>query len=233
MKKVVGILYFIFMIFCISIGIDLTYAKSNNNLIDDILKGVSGNTIECGVRYVIQPDSNGREIYTNIVRDLKETELTECYFKNENEDTVELSGTHLGKPSKGFIKYFKSGSKEYITINILENTERNNLNELNKSFMKTFSKYSSNVKSYAFVKAELKEKDIENVNNEVLIKIRANGGSDISTVKINNGFSTTAYTGKYNSEYVGKRLVDFNVAVCSYSSGNYIVIGTPIIISSY
>jgi hypothetical protein len=43
----------------------------------------------------------------------------------------------------------------------------------------------------------------------------------------------TALTGNYEKIKNGDSWIDFNSAVCSYESGNYLIIGTPIIIKAY
>jgi len=55
----------------------------------------------------------------------------------------------------------------------------------------------------------------------------------IETVSINNGLSTVAYTKEYDEKVTNNKLIDFNYAVCNYSSGRYIIIGTPEIITTY
>jgi hypothetical protein len=60
-----------------------------------------------------------------------------------------------------------------------------------------------------------------------------NNASNIGTVEIDNGYSTVAYTRKYPVMKNDGKWIDFNYAVCSYSSGNYVIIGTPVIITTY
>ena len=93
--------------------------------------------------------------------------------------------------------------------------------------------YLSNKQTFKFIKAEVPCTDIHEVNNKVIQLLKKHNSVNINTIDINNGCSTVAYTG--TSEYMldqGKKM-DLNYAICKYSSGNYVVIGTPIIVTPY
>jgi hypothetical protein len=75
--------------------------------------------------------------------------------------------------------------------------------------------------------------DIYEVNEKIIKLLESHSTKNIETVNINNGLSTVAYTKNYDAMVNNNKLIDFNYAVCNYSSGSYIIIGTPEIIITY
>ena len=89
------------------------------------------------------------------------------------------------------------------------------------------------VKFFKYVKAKLEEHDLTNINEKLLKEIKSEGACNVDTIPISNGYSTVANTNKFDPEISDGKLIDLNYVLCNYSSGNYILIGTPEIIASY
>ena len=75
--------------------------------------------------------------------------------------------------------------------------------------------------------------DIHVTNDRIIKVLISHGAKNIDTVSINNGLRTVPYTPKYDEVKINNKLIDFNYAVCNYSCGRYIIIGTPEIITTY
>jgi hypothetical protein len=89
------------------------------------------------------------------------------------------------------------------------------------------------VKYYFYLKSKVKENNLSLVNDKINKILKNSGAKNIDTVEINKGFSTVAYTKRYETVKNNGLLMDFNYAVTSYNSGNYIIIGTPTIKETY
>lgn len=133
----------------------------------------------------------------------------------------------------GYIESVKEDKATYTTLYIKEKNIINNINILKNNVENALKKKYKNVKYFLYLKSELKQSDLTEVNNQIKTILKNNGAKVIDTVKINNGFSTVAYTKKYQAIKNNGYLIDFNYAVTSYNSGNYIIIGTPIIKETY
>jgi Tfp pilus assembly protein FimT len=98
---------------------------------------------------------------------------------------------------------------------------------------KIISDYKVNAKYFQYLKAKLPNNNIKYDNNKVLELLKGYDSTNINTVKLENGYSTTAYTKMYNSMESNGQLIDLNYALSKYSSGSYIIIGTPEINVTY
>jgi uncharacterized FlaG/YvyC family protein len=167
--------------------------------------------------------TKGKGASINIMKD----EVNYCVeFQNEN--------------ISGYIESTSYNNHNTITIDIQKKCENNQLENINEAINFSINKvYNSslmeisNKQTFKFIKAEVPGTDIHEVNNKVAKLLKKHNSVNVNTIDINNGFSTVAYTGR--NEYIqnqGKK-IDFNYAICKYSSGNYVVIGIPIITASY
>lgn len=133
----------------------------------------------------------------------------------------------------GYINYIKSEDYGTITIDIVENKSVLELNELRDRIDDAVKDRNGKRKYFQYIKAKTELKDITYAKDIVVDLLQKKGAVNIETIDLDKGSSITAYTGYYEQMKKGRRLIDFNCAVFSYESGNYVIIGTPIIMSSY
>lgn len=207
----------------------ILYAKETD-LIDEIINKTGSTVVEYGVRasYV----TNDLEIDT-----LKDTLKTLGYYDSDSMDISVKEGIYtidfIKGNTYGFIESANDNNQSYITIDVKEKNTINNISNLKKNIESAVDKKHKSVKYYLYLKSKIKETNLSIVNNEIKKVLKGRGAKDIDTVEINKGFSTVAYTKRYETIENNGRLIDFNYAVNSYNSGNYIIIGTPTIKETY
>ena len=207
----------------------ILYAKETE-LMDEIINKTGSIVVEYGVRasYV----TNNLEINT-----LKDTLKTLGYYDSDSMDISVKEGIYtidfIKGNTYGFIESANDNNQSYITIDVKEESTINNINILKQNIEGAIDKKHRNVKYYLHLKSKIKENNLSKVNNEIKKVLKGRGARDMDTVEINKGFSTVAYTNKYETIKNNGRLIDFNYAVKSYNSGNYIIIGTPTIKETY
>ena len=63
----------------------------------------------------------------------------------------------------------------------------------------TVGKKYKDMKYFLYLKSKLKQSDLTEVNNQIKTILKNTRAKAIDTVEINNGFSTVAYTKKYQA----------------------------------
>jgi hypothetical protein len=222
---------FILSIVCLFLILNgkLPYAKETD-LFEEIISKTGSNVIEYGVRVSFMTDSIEKEI-------LEGTLKTMGYYNPSNniisiKDNVYSIDFNNGD-FYGFIQSVKQDDGACITLDIKEKSTINNINLLKKNIENAVGEKYKNIKYFLYLKSKLKQSNLTEVNNQIKTILKNTGAKAIDTVEINNGFSTIAYTKKYQAIKNNGKLIDFNYAVTSYNSGNYIIIGTPTIKETY
>jgi hypothetical protein len=200
------------------------------DLLDEIINKTGSNVVEYGVSssYI----TNDMEIQA-----LKDTLRTLGYYDSHNIKISENADIYTidfikGNVS-GFIQATNENNQIYVTIDVREKSTVNNINMLKKNIENAVDKKYKNVKYYFYLKSKVKENNLSLVNDKINKILKNSGAKNIDTVEINKGFSTVAYTKRYETVKNNGLLMDFNYAVTSYNSGNYIIIGTPTIKETY
>ena len=207
----------------------LLFAKETD-LFAEIISNTGSNVIEYGVTVSFMTEGIEKDI-------LEDTLKTMGYYNPSNKiisikDNVHSIDFKSGD-FYGFIESVKLDDETYVTLDIKEISTVNNINLLKNNIENAVGKKYKNVKYFLYLKSKLKQSDLTEVNNQIKTILKNSGAKAIDTVEINNGFSTVAYTKKYQAIKNNGDLIDFNYAVASYNSGNYIIIGTPTIKETY
>ena len=154
--------------------------------------------------------------------------------KNDFVYCINFEGSNIS----GYIESKNCDNHSVITMKLLQKTEKNELSDMkvetNKNIKKVFGdnklKYKDNqINYYNYVKVKLSDINISNMNDEIIRYLKNQKVKNIDTVKINNGFSTSAYTESYERITNSGGWMDFNYMVNRYFSGTYLVIGTPVL----
>lgn len=218
----------IFTIIMLMTGFSLTNKKSN--LFDDIVKKTNSDIVEYGITAEFTTDENREYICNDILKKLDfEDGYNTIVLKNEEAYCVEFGKNNVN----GYIETMHYENHSIVTINIVKKDSNNSLEELKDKLQQCLSDKNATVKYFTYLKSKLPKDNINFINEEIIKLLKEYGSSNINTISLQNGYSTTAYTGKYDSMESNDSKIDFNYAVCKYSSGSYIIIGTPELIITY
>lgn len=133
----------------------------------------------------------------------------------------------------GYIESRKDGDINRISIFIRKISKESNWSNLEKQVKMSINSKANNITSYKYIKAKVSKDGVEITQNKIENYLKDIGSKNISTVKVNTGFSSVAYTNKYTPISDNGKLIDFNYAVIKSFDGVYIILGTPIIDITY
>lgn len=237
-RRSIALLCIVLSLIILQINVRLSSAQEEVDLFDEILLETKSKTVEYGLKTCFETAEDSKEICEYLIQALefnnKETKLS--YFENEDSYCIEFSGGNV----QGYIEASKYNKKDIITINISKTSTENGLVSLKNKVSDSIGSRGKDIKFFQYLKADMqvgninvRKENIHSVNKSIIKILKSHGTENIETVNINNGLSTVAYTKKYSEKVNGNKLMDFNYAVCNYSSGRYIIIGTPEIITTY
>lgn len=221
------------MLLSISLSIVIMIWSSEGKdvqLFDDIIELTEGDIMEVGIRFTFNIDENEKEVLDKIlsklnVEDIKKVEKTTDHGNNSlNFNSEKVNGT---------ITNIKEGTNSSIVLSIIEKSKYNNVQELKNNIFESLNISSKNPKYSYHIKAKIPSNDISSINDKLISFLKDNGNTNIDSIKINNGFSTVAYTNLFEPIKNGNKRIDFSYAVVSYTSGNYLFLGTPILMIPY
>jgi len=237
-RKGIALLCIILSLIILQTNVRFSNAKEKFNLFDEILLQTKSKTVEYGLKTCFKTGEERKKVINYLVQvlELNKKEINLNSSENENSYCVEFSGKNV----EGYIEALKNEDANDITVNISKVSNKNGLVALKNKVSASIGNRGKNIKYFQYLKAEISEStagfkadDIYSVNNRIIKILKSYGTENIETVGINNGLSTIAYTKEYDEKVTNNKLIDFNYAVCNYSSGRYIIIGTPEIITTY
>ena len=223
------------ILFCIILfnllNYKISYAYKDLDLFEKILEESKGQVVEYGARTRFKSNINGQELISvlkNKINANKDTKA-EVYSDKQNYYMQFKSNN-----AEGNITIISAEDSSLITMEIIQKNSENNLETLTQ-YMESIADYVSDDKKiyYKYLKAQISYDNLSEVNNKVTGLLEGVGATNINSIELDNGFSTTAYTHRYSPKRNNGELMDLNFALCNYSTGNYIIIGTPEIIASY
>ena len=241
-KKSITLLCIVLCLIILQINVKFTNAQEEGNLFDQILLQTKSKTVEYGLRTSFKTTEEPKVICNYLVQSLginsKDIKLNRS--EDEKEDEYSYCISFIGENIEGYIEGLKYNNENNITINISKVENKNGLISLENKVRGSIASRSKDVKYYQYLKAKIGDinsnkgiKDIYGVNTGIIKLLKVHGALNIETVSLNNGISTIAYTKRYDAKVTNNKLIDFNYAICNYSSGLYIIIGTPEIIITY
>jgi len=237
-RKSIALLCIVLCLIILQVNVILSNAQEKINLFDEILLQTKSKTVEYGLKTSFKTQEDPKVVCDYLIKNLgfDNNEIKLNNYENEDSYGIEFSSENLN----GYIEALKHNNENVITINISEKDNENGLDTLKNKVSKSIGNGVKNIKYFQYLKAKMLEsstnvsnEDIYGVNKRILKILKSHGTVNIETVSINNGLSTIAYTKQYDSKVNNNKLIDFNYAVCDYSSGRYIIIGTPEIITTY
>jgi hypothetical protein len=233
MKKFYFIAICLYIIFIIgSFNKNILQSREKNDLFAEILKGTKGEIVEYGLKTSFRTSSEGEKKCVDILGKLEldnHHEVNVTVLKNNNVYCIEFKTDEIS----GYIQYTKYSDYGTITIDILEHKSSLGLERLRDRVESAIDNEAEKVKYFEYVKARIESTDLVYTKDLIVSLLKENGAANIETVDLGRGTSTTAFTGHYEPMKNGNGWIDFNCALYSYESGNYVIIGTPIIMTSY
>jgi hypothetical protein len=238
--KITFLLTAMIMVVLTNVNDRVAYGDNKWDVFECVLQETQGKVALCEIKTSFElANDKERDICLELLKELEYTKDTEAsinIMKDEFNYCIEFQKEDIS----GYIESRFYNNRNTITIDIEKKCQNNQLENINAIINSAIDKALnnrhmelSNKQTFKFIKAEVPVADIHEMNNKVIKLLKKHNSVNVNTIDINNGCSTVAYTGK--NEYIlnqGKKM-DFNYAICKYSSGNYVVVGTPIINTSY
>jgi hypothetical protein len=229
MRKKILILFLFLMMGTGYFNNNSSYAGENLDFFKEIVRISEGKVMEYGVRASFDITEEKEAYCLELLQKLKVSSSEINIVKDEKFYSIEFDNNDL----KGYIESTGYDNHNVVTVNIVQSDSEDRLSELKDKVTTAIGKDEKEIKFFDYLKARINNDDKAQVNREIAELLKNNNASNIDTIEIDNGFSTVAYTKRYPVMKNNGKWMDLNYAVCSYASGNYIIIGTPVIITTY
>lgn len=228
MRKTVSIFLIIICIIVANYSVPVS-AYKNSDTSNEICEQLKGSAFEYGLNVSFEYSGQGDVLCQNLLQELnKGYRLKTELKKDEMMSSIQL----ISEEVSGYIQCVKNNRNQIIEIELKCNSKSKL--DLVKGVIKNKLE-NSNVKTkyFSYIKSKLANGDVNNLFDQVLKLLKDSGAKNIESVKLDNGYSITAFTNHGDSiENMGK-LIDINIAISSYKSGMYLIIGTPEIMTAY
>lgn len=258
-KIIISFIPFLVIIF----GVINAFAFENINVFSGILKNTVSTPVEIGFyfNYKIKGDykydsdiwlkkmglycKNSKQESSDyslleMLKNPNEIDTKNLFLENnkvDNRITINSPNVYCrefqNKNLYGYIEGKKNQNDTTISI-FMRKVQRNDIDdELENKAKKFIGNKAYNLECHRYLKAETSISSTAEVQNNIIKYLKSIGTENISTVKINNGFSTVAYTKKFVPILDNGKHIDLNFSVLNEKNKNYIIIGTPLIDISY
>lgn len=206
-----------------------SYAKKNINLFDEIINETNSKVEEKGVEFVFtlknKNDLKKISSYLNL-------NYKKVLNKLDNNNSIKLDKNNI----IGYIDKFYENNNTIISIKLASKREGLHIiDKIKNDIQSNLKEKKYNFKIFEYVKSKSSDTNIDNINKNLLKTLKKYRCSNINTIRLERGYSTIAYTNtkKYDQIISNDKFVDLNCAVCKYDFGNYVIIGTPQINTTY
>ncbi|MHC6181259.1 hypothetical protein ACYUJ6_15660 [Clostridium sp. JNZ X4-2] len=195
-----------------------------------ILDDTDSTAEECGVMAIFNTGESGQKVVDNIFNKLlKYKKLNKDILKNNDVYSIEFDDNSIS----GYIESIKYENYNIITVNIVEKHSDYKLPYLKNMMEECLSNIGEKYKCYQYVKAKTQRGNVATVNKKLENILKNIGTSNIKTIPLNGGYSSTANTHMFDPIQSDGNFIDFNYSVVKYSTGTYIIMGTPEIMTTY
>ncbi|GAA0121294.1 YwmB family TATA-box binding protein [Clostridium faecium] len=218
------IFFLIMTIVIINFNIFLFQAKEKEDVFKKVLSSTDSNIVEISITTTFKARENYDYYYDNLLRLLREYTTSiekELIYDNSNYREFKFDKVY------GYIEKIIYKGETLMTINLVEKTNENKLEDLKGVLDRLLLEYDSDAKYFQQIKAVLGEKNLQQINYSITDTLISMGIKGLNTVKLNNGYSSLCNTKTYTAKKINGQLIDFQFAVVRYSSGNYLIMGTP------
>lgn len=239
MKKL-GIIFFL-LIYLISVSADTYYNKhvfqgkenisyKNVDLFKYILDKTSSKPTECGVMIVFTTANDGAETANKVLMKLNKYYK---FYKKVCDGNKVYSVEFNGDCIEGYIQSVQYKKYDMITLNVIKRGTSYELQDMKTNITKCIPLNSGKYKCFEYIKAKVGDGNTKILNNQIKKILEYWDTCNIKTLPLAQGYTNTAYTGRYETIQNNGELIDFNYAVMKYDMGTYIIMGTPEIMAVY
>ncbi|WP_446898312.1 hypothetical protein ACSVC9_15565 [Clostridium sp. LBM24168] len=206
------------------------FSQNKLDVFYEMLKAVHGETVEYGITAQFDSFQPGEEAIKELFYKLNSiAKLNKSYSRNGENYLIEFYGNSLN----GYIESTLYGDHNIIKIDIIKKDSRYRLSELKNNISSILQNTPTKIRYFEYIKAKVENNNIDNCYEKATGVLKNIGDNDIRTGTLENGYTATTYTGQYESIYSNGEPIDFNFAIVRYTTGTYIIMGTPEIMETY
>lgn len=206
------------------------YPYKNIDVFNNIIKAVNGKTIEYGITAQFISSCSEEKIVNKLFNKLcRYGQFNEIKLNKGESYSIEFKGNSM----IGYIESVRYKDHNIIKINVVKQDTRYNMAGLKKQFDFILKDIPTKIRYFQYIKVKIENNNIDDTYRKIKTTLKNIGDTDIKTETLENGYTSTTYTGQYESIYSDGDPIDFNFAVVRYSTGTYIIMGTPEIIETY
>lgn len=231
MKKIwlVTCIYSVLLI--LFVNNELVYASIRNIFFHELLVSTDSTIIEYGLKLSFNTDNNDKVQCFEMLRSL---DISEADYKIEiSQNETSFCIDFQSENRYGQLVSYYNDLNGKISLEIIEKGDKLALQQLEHKLRQKLNINNQDITIFKYLKAKSNIESIDDINKIVIKELTKINAKHIESIGLGNGFSITALTGNYEKIKSGYTYIDFNSAICSYDSGNYLIIGTPIIMKSY
>ncbi|MFL0195542.1 hypothetical protein ACJDU8_08200 [Clostridium sp. WILCCON 0269] len=200
------------------------------DLFRNILDSTNSKPTECGVMAVFTTEGSGEKAVDEISIKLdKYYKLNKKVSKNNEAYSIYFNNDSID----GYIQSVNYENYNVITVNIIKICSTYELEDIKSNIKMCLSGQAEKCRYFEYVKAKVEKGNVDAINKQVKSILEYWNTCNIKTIPLEDGYTSTAYTGRYESIQSEGNLIDFNYAVMKYDMGTYIIMGTPEIMETY
>lgn len=229
--KFKAVIVLILTLIILVINSSFIYVQGQVDMFEKLLSNSNIEVSEYSVTATFNSDSQGMDACKEIIRKASTT-LGEMEYTVNDED--EFSNIIFSNEIyKGSITSTPYKDKNIVVITVIKKEKENRTKELKSKLSEILSHVNSRITYSQCIKGKILNNNLDEVNNFVMNELEQSKAKNINKAKLYNGYSIICNTNLYDSKKVGTMDVDFHCAVVKYSSGCYLVMGTPEITLDY
>ncbi|WP_017413505.1 hypothetical protein [Clostridium tunisiense] len=229
--KFKAVIVLILTLIILVINSSFIYVQGQVDMFEKLLSNSNIEVSEYSVTATFNSDSQGMNACKEIIRKASTT-LGEMEYTVNDED--EFSNIIFSNEIyKGSITSTPYKDKNIVVITVIKKEKENRTKELRSKLSEILSHVNSRITYSQCIKGKILNNNLDEVNNFVMNELEQSKAKNINKAKLYNGYSIICNTNLYDSKKVGTMDVDFHCAVVKYSSGCYLVMGTPEITLDY
>lgn len=213
------------------LNVDFLYAKERVDIFDMMLSQDNIVVTEYSVTATFASDEVNTEVCKDIF-DRVRANLGDMEYTNSSKgefSSIEFADSIY----TGIITATPYNEQYIVTITISKKDTNNKTKELQGKLSEILSHVNSRISYSQCIKGKILNNTLDEVNKFVIDTLKKNKAENINTAKLYNGYSTISNTKLYDSKNIGGKDIDFSCAVVKYSSGCYLIMGTPEITLAY
>lgn len=227
----------IIMIACTLIIVTLNdktfYGRDNVDMFNEILKVVETSTEEYVVEGSFYSNESKEDTYNKIILNIERVMgQVSGNYKGTSSFIIDFNN----KKYNGIVSMipYKDEYNVVLSISICgSDLDIEDERQLKSKITEVLSPLSSRLEYSLYVKSKILGNTIDEVKDAVLGQLKLYKAQNIDKVNISNGYSIISNTSLYEKKVILGKDIDFNCAIVKYSSGCYLIMGTPEIKVTY